>query len=155
VGLIPHSSATVRGRELAAIRKGKLYRNRYQTFEGYCLERWELTDRRAEQLMVAADFAEKANHGSRGMPRSERHVRPLLKLEAASGIGIGSIGAEQPHSLAFIDQHHQRYALHPRTIGAASQFVDGRPITGAGQLLGEFTVARVRSRRDLRNGVPD
>ena len=71
----------VRGRELAAIRETTLYRRRHQTFEAYCEERWEMTDRHAEHLMKAAGFAEKANYSSLPVPVRETHIRPLLKLD--------------------------------------------------------------------------
>ena len=60
---LPSPSATpnlVRSQALAAILDGKLYRDRYQTFEAYCDERWELTDRRAEQTAPQRAFARQA-----------------------------------------------------------------------------------------------
>jgi protein gp37 len=74
------SAYYVRGTELANIGGKKLWRKRYNyaTFEEYCLERWEFTDRRAQQLMGAAAFATKANNCSLPMPSNEAHIRPLL-----------------------------------------------------------------------------
>ena len=69
----------VRGQELRAIRDGQLFRERWQTFEEYCEERWELAKRRVYQLIGAADFAEKVHHGGLFVPARERHIRPLLE----------------------------------------------------------------------------
>lgn len=44
------------GEALSAIREEKLYRGTHGTFEDYCRERWKMTDRRARQLMVAAEI---------------------------------------------------------------------------------------------------
>lgn len=68
----------IRGRELAAIRHDELYRDRYQTFEAYCDERWELTKQHAYHLIDAAGFAEKVNYSSLAVPARETHIRPLL-----------------------------------------------------------------------------
>ena len=69
----------VRGQELRAIRDGQLFRERWQTFEEYCEERWELAKQRVYQLIGAADFAEKVHHGGLFVPARERHIRPLLE----------------------------------------------------------------------------
>lgn len=69
----------VRGQELAAIRDGGLYRDRHQTFEDYCDERWELKKRRPYQLIDAAAFAKKCTMVHVPVPARERHIRPLLE----------------------------------------------------------------------------
>lgn len=46
------------GRSLIAIRDGKLYRDKYDTFEAYCKERWQFTDRRARQYIEAVEVVE-------------------------------------------------------------------------------------------------
>lgn len=67
----------VRGRELAAIRDGKLYRERYQTFEAYCEARWEMTPQHAGRLIAAADFATRIEHIC-SIPVRQTHIYPLL-----------------------------------------------------------------------------
>lgn len=45
------------GNALTEIREHKLYRAQgFKTFEDYCAERWQFTDRRARQLMEAAEI---------------------------------------------------------------------------------------------------
>lgn len=43
------------GNALAEIRTSRLYREQYETFEQYCLERWEFTAARGRQLMSAVE----------------------------------------------------------------------------------------------------
>lgn len=71
----------VRGQELAAIRDGTLYRERWQTFEDYCEQRRELAKQTVYQLIGAAEFAEKVRHGGLSPPIRERHFRPLARLD--------------------------------------------------------------------------
>jgi hypothetical protein len=74
----------VRGTELGAIQNDKSWKQRYNyaTFEEYCEERWELTDRHARYLIDAAAFANR-NFSSGQMPARETHIRPLLgRLES-------------------------------------------------------------------------
>lgn len=61
-------------------RSGGLYRERWQTFEDYCEQRWELDIRHAERLMAAAAFAENATNWSLPLPSRESHFRPLTRL---------------------------------------------------------------------------
>lgn len=44
------------GAALLEIRDGRLYRETHTTFEAYCAGRWGFTDRRARQLMDAAEI---------------------------------------------------------------------------------------------------
>lgn len=68
----------VRGQELRAIRDGALYRERYQTFEEYCAERWELVPQHANRLIAASAFAETCQDQKVPTPSREGHIRPLL-----------------------------------------------------------------------------
>src|SRR4051794_20692787 len=43
------------GAALAAIREGRLYRDKYGTFEKYCQDRWGFTRRRGDQLVGEAE----------------------------------------------------------------------------------------------------
>lgn len=70
------------GTALMEIRDRKLYRAEFGTFEGYCRERWNLTDRRARQLMSAADVVSNIETGTTvPKPETERQARPLARLE--------------------------------------------------------------------------
>jgi protein gp37 len=61
------------------------------TWEGYCRDRWEMTPQRAGQLITAFDIVEQLKPNQPMVsasetsgfivPASERHVRPLTKLE--------------------------------------------------------------------------
>ena len=71
----------VRGAELAAIRDGKLWLERYNfgTFEEYCEHRWELQKTYTYQLINSADLAVKIRNCGLFLPTRESHIRPLLE----------------------------------------------------------------------------
>jgi VRR-NUC domain len=62
------------GQALMEIRDGRLYRAEHGTFEGYCQERWGFTDRRARQLIDAAQI------GTMVPLSNERQARELVPL---------------------------------------------------------------------------
>jgi protein gp37 len=71
----------IRGRELGAIRDDQSWRMRYNdisTFEDYCEQRWELTDRHARHLIGAAAFGDLVGRNNCSVPSRESHIRPLL-----------------------------------------------------------------------------
>jgi hypothetical protein len=68
------------GRALLEIRDSRLYLGTHSTFEDYCRERWNLSERRSYQLMDAAKNIQNLNQGTT-LPDSERVVRPLTSLE--------------------------------------------------------------------------
>jgi hypothetical protein len=69
------------GGALATIRDDRLYRSTHDTFEDYCRERWGMSRRYANLLIVSSDVV--ANLGTMVpmLPTSERQVRPLSVLE--------------------------------------------------------------------------
>jgi hypothetical protein len=52
------------GQALSEIRESRLYRSQYDTFEDYCLERWEFTAARGRQLMSAVEAIASLPEGS-------------------------------------------------------------------------------------------
>jgi hypothetical protein len=83
------------GSALMEIRDHRLYRTDYGTFETYCTQRWEITYRRANQLIQAVHIVQEMEaqglrewepvvpiEGVRGnrVPIQERQVRELAKL---------------------------------------------------------------------------
>lgn len=62
------------GQALFVIRDARLYREMHATFEDYCRDRWGFTDRRARQLMQAAEI------GTMVPISNERHARELARL---------------------------------------------------------------------------
>jgi len=68
------------GNALLEIRNSRLYRQEFDTFEDYCRERWQMSYRRAAQLMDAAEIVSNLNNCSE-TPTHESQVRPLTKLE--------------------------------------------------------------------------
>ncbi len=68
------------GNALLEIRDSRLYRKTHSTFEEYCRERWQISNRHANRLIEAAEIA--TNLGPIGpIPTYESQVRPLASLE--------------------------------------------------------------------------
>lgn len=69
------------GHALTRIRDSRLYREKYATFEEYCLEEWEISDRFARNLRSAADVVRVLQEKQFAvLPATESQARPLTKL---------------------------------------------------------------------------
>lgn len=68
------------GRALREIRDARLYRATHGTFEDYCEQRWEMSRRRAYELMDGAEAAENVRICAQTAPRTEGQLRPLAGL---------------------------------------------------------------------------
>jgi hypothetical protein len=69
------------GHALTRIRDSRLYREKYSTFEEYCLEEWEISDRFARNLRSAADVVHVLEEKKFSvLPATESQARPLTKL---------------------------------------------------------------------------
>lgn len=76
------------GQALARIRDSRLYRNRWDSFEQYVKQRWEMSVRHAHRLVDSAEIAQNLLPPAAGVtnwspPKSESQVRPLKGLEPA------------------------------------------------------------------------
>ena len=69
------------GLALVKIRDGRLYREKFKTFEGYCQERWGMTKRFANYQIAAAEVTV-AMGTTVPKPETERVARPLTRLPA-------------------------------------------------------------------------
>lgn len=65
------------GRALREIRDSRLYRLTHSTFEDYCREKWHFNDRRASQLIAAAEVSTIVGTGG---PATESQARELAPL---------------------------------------------------------------------------
>lgn len=68
------------GRALLEIKNSKLYRTDYETFEDYCICRWEMTKTHAYRLLNGAEIIDHLSPMGDILPRNERQVRPLTGL---------------------------------------------------------------------------
>lgn len=71
------------GRALRLIRDRQLYRPAFPTWERYCEGRWGFTDRRARQLISAAELVDRLQVGSEigtRVPVTEKGSRQLARL---------------------------------------------------------------------------
>ena len=71
------------GEALATIRDRRLYRTEHPTFADYCKAKWKMSDRRARQLMDAAEVTSTIAKSGTTVPKSERQARPLATLPPA------------------------------------------------------------------------
>ena len=64
------------------MRDKRLYKQ-HGTFEDYCREQWDFTDRRARYLLSAAEVIHNLETGTivPVLPTNEAQARPLTKLE--------------------------------------------------------------------------
>lgn len=81
------------GAALMRIRDERLYRVEYGTFEDYCRERWGFTDRRARQMMDAAEVAESLPTGTI-VPATESQARELSGLDPETAAEVMEAAAE-------------------------------------------------------------
>jgi hypothetical protein len=71
------------GEALAEIHDRKLYRTAHATFAESCRVKWKISDRRARQLMDAAEVTSTIAKSGTTVPKSERQARPLAALPVA------------------------------------------------------------------------
>lgn len=76
------------GNALAEIRDRRLYRAEHKTFEDYCRDRWGFVQQHATRLIRAAEVIQNIESEPRGslLPTTEKHARPLTRLEPAEQI---------------------------------------------------------------------
>lgn len=67
------------GEALREIRDGRLYREQYGTFEGYCREQWGISRSHAHRTIEAADVAATLPIGNK--PANEAQARELARLD--------------------------------------------------------------------------
>jgi hypothetical protein len=106
------------GNALAAIRQDKLYRERHQTFEAYCQERWDLGRSHACRLIDAAsvvarlspigDVAEAVI-----LPATESQARPLTTVELED---VGDVWAEVVERAEVTEDGPVITARHVQTV---------------------------------------
>jgi hypothetical protein len=68
------------GEALEDIRKNRLYREGFESFEDYCRKRWNFSRQRAYQLIEGAKIAELLSTEVTIWPTNEAQVRPLAGL---------------------------------------------------------------------------
>lgn len=73
------------GRSLRDFRDAKLYRSTHGTFEEYCVDALDMSERRVYELIAAADVIDSLEENCANgavLPTNERQVRPLTRLPA-------------------------------------------------------------------------
>lgn len=75
------------GESLAEIRDRRLYRIEHATFADYCKAKWKMSDRRARQLMDAAEVVTAISKSGTIVPKTESQARPLTALPVSQRAG--------------------------------------------------------------------
>lgn len=126
------------GNALTEIANGKLYRAQgFETFEDYCYERWQFTDRRARQLMQAAEIGTIVPVENEGQARAlapikdkpEKMAEALTKAKGngkATAKEIAEIVAEivEDELNAAAQVHEDRKAINDLNENAAKAGLD-------------------------------
>ncbi len=68
------------GKAFARIRDARLYRDKFDTFEAYCREKWQYGRDYADRLIAAAEIVTHLQTIDCPLPERETHVRPLIGL---------------------------------------------------------------------------
>jgi hypothetical protein len=113
------------GSALMEIRNSRLYRATHGSFQAYCRERWQMTDRRARQLMAAAETIANLEVGGTIVPITESQARPLAALPP---------------------EQQQEAWTRARSVAAA----EGRPVTAKDTQAAADAVAGRRNARAKR-----
>lgn len=102
---------------LAEIRDRKLYRTEHATFADYCKAKWSISDRRARQLMDAAEVVAEVSKSGTIVPKTESQARPLTRLkpgqrvaawkDAVASSATGAPTAKQVKAVVSKDTHKQ------------------------------------------------
>lgn len=72
------------GKSLFIIREGDLFQKGYGTFQNYCLEKWDISDRQARNLINAYSVINSLKNGTivpKIYPQTETQCRPLSKIK--------------------------------------------------------------------------
>lgn len=107
------------GRALGEIRDSRLYKGTYDTFEEYCRERWGFTDRRARQLVDAAEI------GNMFPVENARQAAALASVPASDRAEVLREAAERskdgkPTAKAITEIAKERTAPAAQTPGPAA-----------------------------------
>lgn len=105
------------GKALKAITDQGLYKPKFDTFEDYCLKRWDMSRAHAYRFIRAYDVVsylkeELANSGITQFPQYESHVRPLIGLTCEDKVNVWKKVVEaskgQPITAALVEAEVER-----------------------------------------------
>lgn len=131
------------GEALIEIRESRLYRGTHGTFEAYCDARWGFTDRRARQLMAAAEIGTIVPVSKEGQARE---LLPLLEAHGEDSVreiwdGIMAIKEDHPDtkitarlikdSVKFVLDGGRSFVENPRATHVVSEWLKARERHGS------------------------
>lgn len=100
------------GTALADIRDRKLYRADYGTFEEYAEKRWQMSRRRAYQMIEAAGVVHNFSHSEIDVPTTESQARELSRIPEPERVAVWAETVERtdgkPTAAAVRETYEQR-----------------------------------------------
>lgn len=100
------------GMALADIRDRKLYRAAYGTFEEYAQQRWQMSRRRAYQMIEAAGVVQNFSHSEINAPATESQARELSRVPEQERTAVWAETVERtdgkPTAAAVRETYEQR-----------------------------------------------
>ena len=130
------------GNALLEIRDSRLYREKFDTFEDYCRQRWRMTKSRANQLVAAVEVAGNLTTTVAIAPTSERQIRPLAKLEPGQQRDAWTIATE-------LNSNPTAAQVQEAVIKTQKKFA--RPITEEEKRLAEIKALEQERRLGAQN----
>lgn len=109
------------GSALMDIRDARLYREDYATFEDYCQQRWNMTDRRARQLMDAASTVQAIEETGTTVPATESQARELSGLEPELAAEVMTKAAESGEKVTAARIREIREQVAPRPVAKVTE----------------------------------
>ena len=89
------------GNALVGIREDRQYRDAgWETFEGYCRERWQISDSRARQLIAATQTVTTVTVAGLPAPSSERVARELVASPVPTDVWAEAVERHGPKPTA-------------------------------------------------------
>lgn len=145
------------GEALECIRKNRLYREEFETFEQYCCKRWNFSRQRAYQLIEGAKVAEFLSTNVDTSPSNESQVRPLIGQPYDEAVRVWKL-AEKLAGKKDISGRLVKEAvvsLSEKESKSAAEKTDD-PKTAAGSLRGaDKTLSTPEDERNQSEVVPD
>jgi hypothetical protein len=145
------------GNALRRIRDERLYQDDYGTFEDYCDRRWGFTDRRARQLMDAANIVAELPTGTI-VPVTETQARALAGLTPEIAAEVMDVAAESGKITEASIRDARNDIVGPAHVTTTSRTTESTKVeqdvdTETGEIIDSATIAG-RAAADGRAPLP-
>ncbi|MFY1686420.1 hypothetical protein [Plantactinospora sp. WMMB782] len=115
------------GTALATIRDNRLYRAEFGTFEAYCMSRWGFTDRRARQIIDAAEIGTIVPVANEGQARELSRVPEPERAEVWREVQERTEGRPTAAAIAEVRREREQPTNPPTGADAFASSAETRP----------------------------